>query len=127
MGKELDAMGNTVVANEATETVETVETVEEETSVVTFAKPYKFEGKEYTEIDLAPLEDITGADMIRVNNLMKRTSGGGVEVMPEVTLDYAFHISAIATKMPVEFFAGLPAKECLKVKNKVMGFLFGQE
>ncbi|MBQ9699489.1 MAG: phage tail assembly protein [Lachnospiraceae bacterium] len=121
MGKEAEVMENAVVASEVTETVE------EETSVVTFAKPYKFEGKEYTEIDLAPLEDITGTDMIKVNNLMKRTSGGGVEVMPEVTLDYAFHISAIATKMPVEFFSGLPAKECLKVKNKVMGFLFGQE
>lgn len=121
MGKEAEVMGNEVVANEV------AEAVEEETTVVVFAKPYKFEGKEYTEIDLAPLGDISAADMIKVNNLMKRTSGGSVEVMPEVTLEYACHISAIATKMPIEFFTGLPAKEALKVKNKVMGFLFGQE
>lgn len=118
MGKEAEVMENVVVDNEAAEV---------ETTVVTFAKPYMFEGKEYKEIDLASLDDMTGADMIKVSNLMKRTSGGGVEVMPEVTLDYAFHICAIATKMPIEFFTGLPAKECLKVKNKVMGFLFGQE
>ena len=116
MGKEAEVMEN-----------ELVEVVEEETTVVTFAKPYKFEGKEYKEIDLAPLADVSAADMIKVNTQMKRTSGGSIDVMPEVTLEYACTLSATATKMPIEFFTGLPAKEALKVKNKVMGFLFGQD
>lgn len=121
MGKELEVMEKEVAVNEATEVAE------EETSVVKFAKPYMFEGKEYTEIDLASLEDISAADMIKANNYIKRTSGGSVDVMPEVTLEYACVISANATKMPLEFFTGLPAKEAMKVKNKVMGFLFGQD
>ncbi len=34
------------------------EDAEEASLVVEFKKPYKFEGKEYTEVDLSRLEDI---------------------------------------------------------------------
>lgn len=118
--KGTEIMENEVIVNEATE-------VENETSVVSFAKPYKFEGKEYTEIDLAGLEDISAADMIAVDKIVKRNSGGNVDVMPEVGLEYALNLAARGAKMPVEFFTGLGPKEAMKVKNKVMGFLFGQD
>ena len=121
MEKKAEMMENEPIVNDTTEAVE------EETTVVKFTKPYKFEGKEYTEIDLASLGDLSAADMIAVDKIMKRSSGGSVDVMPEVTLEYACTISARATNMPIEFFTGLPPKEAMKVKNRVMGFLFGQD
>lgn len=107
-------------------TEEIKEVNEEESLLIKFSKPFRFEGKEYTEIDLSGLEDISAADMIAVNKLMSR-GGSGIDVMPEVSLEYALNLAARATKQPVEFFIALPAKEALKIKNRVMGFLFGSD
>lgn len=100
---------------------------EEEGMVIKFKKPYTFENKEYTEIDLSGMDDLTGADMIAVNKIMKRNGGGGIDVMPEVSVEYACYFAARAAKQPVEFFTNLPPRELMKVKNRVMGFLFGSE
>ena len=99
---------------------------EETSMVIKFKKPYTFEKKEYTEIDLSGMDDLTGADMIAVNKIMKR-GGGGIDVMPEVSVEYACYFAARATKQPVEFFMNLPPRELMKVKNRVMGFLFGSD
>ena len=113
---ELEAVDNTASSD--------VEENEEVSMLIKFKKPYKFEGKEYTEIDLTCMEDLTGADMIAVNKIMQRTSPG-INVMPEVSVEYAFYFAARAAKLPVEFFINLPPKESMKVKSRVMGFLFG--
>lgn len=113
---------NTVPAGGANETVDE----DDESLVIQLKKPYKFEGKEYTEIDLSGLEDLVAEDMIAVNKIMNR-SNPGIDVMPEVSMEYACYIAAKASKMPVEFFKRLPAKSSMKVKNRVMGFLFGSE
>lgn len=100
--------------------------MEEDNMVIKFKKPYIFEQKEYTELDLSGMEDMTGADMIAVNKIMQR-SAAGIDVMPEVSVEYAFYFAAKAAKLPVEFFNGLPPRESMKVKNRVMGFLFGSD
>lgn len=102
------------------------ENIEDESMVIKFKKPYRFEGKEYTELDLSGMEDMTGADMIAVNKIMQRTSAG-IDVMPEVSVEYAFYFAARAAKLPVEFFTNLPPRESMRVKNRVMGFLFGSD
>lgn len=94
---------------------------EEESLVIKFSKPYMFERTEYKEIDLSPLEDITAADMIATNKFMGYAGGA----VPEVTLEYACVLAARAVNKPVEFFTNMPPKEAMKVKNRVMGFLFG--
>ena len=106
---------------------EAIAEVEEETLVIKLKKPFTFEDKEYTEIDLTALEDITAADMIATNKYMDRTSAGTVSIMPEASLEYACVLASKAAKLPIEFFTSLPPKEAIKVKNKVMGFLFGQD
>lgn len=118
---------NMAMESEAVDTTASFdeETNEEEGMVIKFKKPYSFEGKEYTEIDLSGMDDLTGADMIAVNKIMKRNGGGGIDVMPEVSLEYACVLASKAAKLPVEFFTGLPPREAMKVKNRVMGFLFG--
>lgn len=103
------------------------EVVDDINMIIKFKKPYRFEGKEYTELDLSGMEDMTGADMIAVNKIMQRTSSAMIDVMPEVSLEYAFYFAARAAKLPVEFFQNLPTKESMKVKNRVMGFLFGSD
>lgn len=103
--------------------------VEEDTEVrmvITLKKPYHFEGKDYTEIDLNGLDDLRASDMIAVNKYMQRTTAG-IDVMPEVSLEYACVLASKAAKLPIEFFTGLPPKEAMKVKNRVMGFLFGSD
>lgn len=116
-----------VGAVDATASVDSGEN-EEVSMVITFKKPYKFEGKEYTEIDLSGLDDLQASDMIAVNKYMQRTSGGGsIDVMPEVSMEYACVFASKAAKLPIEFFTGLPPREAMKVKNRVMGFLFGSD
>ena len=105
---------------------ETAEDEEEESLLIKFHKPYKFEGNEYTEIDLSGLDDLSAQDMIAVNKHMKRTNPG-IDVMPEVSLEYALNLAAKACKQPVEFFLNLPPKEAMRVKSCVTGFLFGSE
>lgn len=100
---------------------------EEESPVIQLKRPYLFEGKEYTEIDLSGLEDMTSVDMIAVEKQYDRNNGGIGSVTPEMKTEYAMIMAARATKMPVEFFNGLPAREGRKVKSKVMGFLYGQD
>lgn len=94
--------------------------------VIKFKKPYRFEGKEYTEIDLSGLDDLTASDMIAVNKYMQRTTAG-IDVMPEVSLEYACVLASKAAKLPIEFFINLPPREAMRVKNRVMGFLFGSD
>lgn len=115
---EVEAVDNTASFN--------AEEADETNMLIKFKKPYRFEGKEYTEIDLSGMDDLTGADMIAINKIMSRSSVG-IDVMPEVSAEYACYFAARSAKQPVEFFMNLPPKELMKVKNRVMGFLFGSD
>lgn len=114
------------VAVDSTATFDEAEN-EDVSMVIKFKKPYKFEGKEYTEVDLSGLDELQASDMIAVNKYMQRTSGGIIDVMPEVSMEYACVLASKAAKLPIEFFTSLPPREAMKVKNRVMGFLFGSE
>ena len=93
--------------------------------VVMLKKPYLFEGERYTQVDLSGLEELSAADMIAVNKKIER--GGTVNLLPEMSLEYACLISARASGKPIEFFKGLPPKDALKVKNCVTSFLYGED
>lgn len=96
---------------------------QEEKLVLTFKKPYMFDNREYTEVDLSGLEDTTGADISAVNRILSRS--GTVSPMPEMTMDFTIHMAARVAKLPVEFFACMPSREIIKLKNIVTGFLYG--
>lgn len=104
---------------------ETEDMVEDERFVIKLTRPYEFERKVYTEIDLTGMEELTGTDMIAINKIMQRTTSVDLDVMPEVSVEYACYFAARAAKLPVEFFFQLPPNVLMKVKNKVIGFLFG--
>lgn len=98
---------------------------EENQLLVVFKKPFEFEGEVYKDVDLSGLEDLSARDMIAANKIMERS--GTVNVIPEMSLEYACIISAKATGKPVEFFQSLPPKEALKIKNRVTSFLYGED
>ena len=85
-----------VTEQEETGNIDRMETEEvEDGLVISLRKPYLFEGKTYTEIDLTGMEEMTGEDMIAINKIMQRTSpGAGTDVMPEVSTEYACYFAA---------------------------------
>lgn len=105
-------------------TSEIEETTEEITSVVVLSKPYKFEDKTYTEVDLSGLSELTTEDMVAAEKYLTRS--GNISVMPEMSVEYACFICARATNLPVEFFRRLPPKDAIKLKNRVTGFFYGE-
>ncbi len=110
------------VPDSAADTVED----DDDNLIIKFKKPYKFEGKEYTELDLSALENVTGADMIKINKRLSR-AGEAFTAVPELTLEYALNLAADLTQRPVEFYTGLPGRYAMQVKNRVSAFLFGAE
>ncbi|RDY30289.1 phage tail assembly protein [Lachnotalea glycerini] len=103
---------------------ENSEVIENE-RIVQFSRPYSFEGKEYEEIDLTGLDNLTASDMIAAQKVLERS--GSFSVMPEMSLEYACIIAASATSQPVEFFKGLSPKDAIKIKNRVTGFFYGAD
>lgn len=98
---------------------------EENKYLIKFRKPFIFEDETYKEIDLSGLEDLSARDMIQAQRMMERS--GSINVLPEMSLEYACIFASKATKMPVEFFQALPPKEAIKVKNKVTNFFYGED
>lgn len=91
--------------------------------LITFKKPYNFEGQEYKEIDLSNLENLSTGDLIHADGQF--SEAGQFAVMNEMTTSYACILAAKATNKPVEFFQQLPAIDGVKVKRVVMGFFNG--
>lgn len=97
---------------------------EENKYLIKFRKPFVWEDNTYTEIDMSGLEDLSAKDMIAAQRTMEKS--GSINVLPEMSLEYACIFASKATKMPVEFFQALPPKEAIKVKNKVTNFFYGE-
>lgn len=119
--------GQRADTREKTDGVQRIEvTAEEERDdslLIVFNKPFVFEKESHTYIDLSGLEDLCAKDMIAANKTMER--GGTVNMLPELSLEYACIISARATGRPIEFFEALPPKEAMKLKNRITAFLYG--
>lgn len=100
------------------------DTEDQEDLVLRFKKPYSFEGETYTEVDLSGLEDLSAADLCKVGKMVKKIDG--VDPIAEMSLPYAIFMAARVTGKPIEFFQQLPAREAIKLKNLVVGFLYGE-
>ncbi len=98
---------------------------EENKYIIKLRKPFVFEDETYVEIDLSGLEDMSARDMIQAQRTMERS--GSINVLPEMSMEYACIFAGRATGLPVEFFQSLPPKEAIKVKNKVTNFFYGED
>ena len=68
---------------------------QEESLILKFRKPYMFEGKEYTEVDLSAMEDMTAEDLCAMGKIM--TKLGIVNPVAEMTVDYLATATLVMT------------------------------
>ena len=104
---------------------EGAEDTEPEDLVLRFAKPYKFGGMEYIEVDLSGLEDVTAGTLESVGKIVAKKNPGMNPALQEMSLTFCTYLAQRVAKLPLEFFTGLPAKETIKLKTLVTNFLYG--
>ena len=112
-------------ATEAQAGAEDGEDTEPEDLILRFAKPYKFGGQEYTEVDLSGLEDVTAGVLESVGKIVSKKAPGLNPALLEMSMQFCNYLAQRVAKLPLEFFTGLPAKEAIKLKTMVTGFLYG--
>lgn len=112
-------------ALEAQAGAEDGEDTEPEDLILRFAKPYKFGGQEYTEVDLSGLEDVTAGVLENVGKIAAKKNPGMNPALQEMSLTFCTYLAQRVAKLPLEFFTGLPAKEAIKLKALVTNFLYG--
>ena len=88
-----------------------------ENHVMKFEKPYTFNGKRYTEIDLNGIANLNSLDESAAENRL--ASEGFVVTENTFNYLYACVIASFAVGKPEEFFTGLPICELIKLKNAV--------
>lgn len=88
-----------------------------EQHVVKLERPYHFAGREYTEVDLSGVEELTSMHISRAENQLVRA--GFVVTENSFNYLYACIVAGMAAQLPTEFFTGLPLAELLKIKNAV--------
>ena len=101
------------------------EDTEPEDLVLRFGKPYKFGGQEYTEVDLSGLEDVTAGVLENVGKIAAKKNPGMNPALQEMSLTFCTYLAQRVAKLPLEFFEKLPAREAIKLKTMVTGFLYG--
>lgn len=112
-------------AAEETDATENGQEDQEISLVLKFKKPYTFDGKQYTEVDLSGLEDATAKDLEAVGRILEKQGKGMNPATMEMTMGYAQLLANRVTGLPLEFFKNLPAKEAMAIKTTVVGFLYG--
>lgn len=112
-------------AMEAQARAEGGEDTEPEDLVLRFGKPYKFGGQEYTEVDLSGLEDVTAGVLENVGKIVAKKNPGMNPALQEMSLTFCTCLAQRVAKLPLEFFEKLPAREAIKLKTMVTGFLYG--
>lgn len=103
--------------------MKTTETENKEKNVITFNKPYKFEGTEYTEIDLSGLDKLTIKDAIDIQNQLIAKREVAATVLTETSTAFARMVIAKATGYPIEFFELMPRTLSKQVRHAVMTYL----
>lgn len=87
-----------------------------------FKKPYTFEGKEYTGVDIGKVEELTTEDFCTVDRYFERK--GRQIAVPEADREYCLALVAMANGLPFEFFKKMPGTESTRIRGRVQSFLF---
>ena len=88
---------------------------------VKFAKPYKFEGTEYDEVDLSGMDGMTIQDMIDI----QKNLAGEIATLAavEATTSFAQEVATKASGKPVEFFKLMPRAKIKQVQTAILNNL----
>jgi len=111
------------IETEAKNTQEGPQDGGERENVVVLGKPYTFEGKEYTEIDLSGLDGLTIRDAVDVQKALFGQQETASALVCETTTSFAMAIAARATGLPIEFFKLMPRGAGMQVKRAVQSYI----
>lgn len=87
---------------------------------ISFRKPFKFEEKEYTDLQL-DLDSLSGKDVIEAET--EARSMGVRAIMLESSKVYQAILAAKAAGVTIDLIQALPAKEFSSVTGEVQSFL----
>lgn len=87
-------------------------------------KPLKFRGDELRALELN-LDDLTGNDLIEVEQQIDNFNDGRLILLPEYSKKYLIAVAARALHMPVEVLRALNARDFTKLTGAVQIFLTG--
>lgn len=90
--------------------------------VIALGKPYRFEDRDYTEVDLSGLEQLTVQDAIDAQ-LALFGAEPAANMICETTTAFARQIAVKATGLPVEFFKLAPRGLSKKIVQAVRAYL----
>lgn len=90
---------------------------ETENHVMRFEKPYFFQGKQYEAVDLSGIALLNSMNESEAENRMAME--GFMITENSFNYLYACVLASMATKLPEDFFTGLPLQELSKLKNAV--------
>ena len=76
--------------------------------VIELKVPYRFEDKEYTEVDLGGLDRLTIKDAVDTQRQLFNEGEVASAMLCETTTAFARTIAAKASGMPIEFFKLMP-------------------
>ena len=91
--------------------------------IIEFDKAVEFEGETYNKIDLSKLDDLLAEDLLKIDKMYAK-EGNIILTTSEMTLQYAVITASYITKLPIEFFNKLPAREAKKIKQVITNFFF---
>ena len=92
-------------ADQAEAGTEDAEDTEPEDLVLRFAKPYKFGGMEYTEVDLSGLEDVTAGTLESVGKIVAKKNPGMNPALQEMSMTFCTYLAQRVAKLPLDFNA----------------------
>lgn len=91
--------------------------------VIILGRPYLFEGKEYTEIDLSGMEKLTVQDAVDAQREAYGENEVAAMMVCETTTAFACKIASKASGMPIEFFKLAPRRISRRVVAVVRAYL----
>ena len=91
---------------------------------VHFSKPYVFEGEEYKELDLSPIQDLTTTDLIFIDKVYAGLHKSA-PLVRYIDTQYVELVAKRALNKPIEFFNQMSAKDFSEVMGVISAyFLF---
>lgn len=91
--------------------------------VIVLKKPHTWEQKEFQEIDLGGLDQLTIQDAIEAQRDLFGQQEVASSLLCETTTAFAMEIAAKASGLPIEFFKMLPINVGRKVKRDVQEYI----
>lgn len=120
--KDKDNADNDIPSIEKTSEAGQQETTEND-YLIKFNKPYVWEGKEYTELDLSGLEKLTIRDAVDVQKKLFNDGEAATAMLCETTTAFSREIACRATGKPIEFFKFMPIRLANAIRTTVQAYL----